>query len=87
MTSDDRPAWHVKARHRPDCTAPLVRRPERVTVDRLGRIGNGGIIAHDYRCGDFYFGCPARVLVLERAVRQIAESALTLTAATRKATQ
>lgn len=61
-----------KAPHARGCDGALTRRAETVHVDRIGRVGNGGLVAHDYRCNHSWDGCRARVLVLERAVRLLA---------------
>lgn len=66
----------VKHPHAPGCDGALYRRPETVHIDRTGRLGNGGIIAHDYRCNLAIFGCEAQVLVTEQAVRRIAVAAM-----------
>jgi hypothetical protein len=74
----DYPDVWVKRPHTPGCDGNLFRTiyPPTVCVDRLGRIGNGGIVAHVYTCNVSWRGCPARVLVSERAVRNIAVEAL-----------
>lgn len=71
------PAAFLKAPHSKGCRGELVRAQpyahEPVHVDRKGRIGNGGINTHDYVCNTRHWtGCPARVLVTEAAVRQLA---------------
>lgn len=71
---------YLKAPHKRGCDGDLYNttlhgRKQLVHVDKAGRIGNGGIIAHDYRCNKAYDGCKARVLVLERAVRLLAVAA------------
>lgn len=69
----DWPDTWSKMPHKPDCGGRLYRRVRIVWVDRLGRIGNGNIVAHDYRCTTWH--CPARVLVAESAVRALATAA------------
>lgn len=68
----DYPLTFVKAPHRRGCDGDLYRRDGTVFVDRTGRLGNGGIVAHEYRCHKAWDKCRARVLVTERAVRQLA---------------
>ena len=65
-----------KRHHATDCDGSLYRQRVTVTVDVLGRKGNGGIVAHEYRCNREWAGCPARVLVAERALRLIAADAI-----------
>ena len=67
--SDYPPNVIFKKAHEKGCEGELYRLPNTVTVDRAGRIGNGGWVAHDYRCNRSWSGCPARVLVTERFVR------------------
>lgn len=69
------PLW-VKRPHVTGCTGAVVNRHKRVHVDRIGRAGNGGIVAHDYRCNMSWNGCNARVLVAERTLRSIAAEAV-----------
>lgn len=75
----DYPDAFLKSPHKKGCDGQLVRRysslSKVVCVDRLGRIGNGGIVTHDYHCNAASEGCPARVLVTERAIRHIAIAA------------
>lgn len=66
----------IKFPHARECSGDLYRLPNTVFVDRIGRIGNGGIVAHDYVCNRSWAGCGARVLVTERAVRALAVTAL-----------
>lgn len=65
-----------KGYHRSDCHGALLRQREAITVDVLGRKGNGGIVAHEYRCNREWAGCTARVIVAERALRLIAADAI-----------
>ena len=70
------PLTFVKHAHRKGCESSLYRTRNLAHVDRLGRIDNGGIVTHDYRCNMAWDGCGARVLVTEAAVGQIAAAAL-----------
>lgn len=72
MASDEMPAAFLKHPHKRGCIGSLYRKSGVVYIDRLGRLDNGGIIAHDFRCNMHWDGCGARVLVTERAVRQLA---------------
>lgn len=75
--STDYPDTFVKRRHAKGCSGSVINRYETIHVDRIGRIGNGGIVTHLYTCNMvFWNACPARVLVTERAVRSIASNAL-----------
>lgn len=71
---------YVKQPHRKDCDGQLYNTTifdgikAVAHVDKAGRLGNGGIVCHDYRCNMAWDGCPARVLVTERAVGAIARS-------------
>lgn len=69
------PLW-VKRPHREGCEGVVTNRHQRVNVDRTGRVGNGGIVAHEYRCNWSWNGCQARVLIAERTIRTIAADAL-----------
>lgn len=60
---------HVKG-----CDGSLYRVGQGPCVDRLGREGNGGWVTHEYVCNMRWNGCPGRVLVLETALHDIAES-------------
>lgn len=66
----------VKSRHRDGCTGRMYRVRGTVCIDRIGRVGNGGIVAHDYRCNGAWTRCPARVLVTETALRSMAVAAI-----------
>lgn len=68
-------AW-AKEAHEDGCDGRLHRSHGTVYVDRIGRIGNGGIVAHVYRCNRYWDGCPARVLVPETTMHTIATRAL-----------
>ena len=72
----DYPDLWVKKPHARDCDGGLYRQPETINVDRLGRKGNGGIVAHAYRCNCHWSGCPARVFVAERTLRRLAADAI-----------
>jgi hypothetical protein len=61
--------------HKKGCRGDLYRLPTMVTVDRLGRKGNGGWVAHEYVCNMRWDGCKARILLTERAVRRLAVAA------------
>lgn len=74
MTAD-LPATFLKAPHKRGCGGGLTRRRETVNIDRTGRIGNGGWVAHDYCCNHAFLGCKGRVLITERAVRLMAVAA------------
>lgn len=75
--ADDVPADALARRpHKKGCDGNLFRQPTTVTVDRLGREGNGGWVAHRYICNRHWDGCKARVLILERAVHRLAVAAL-----------
>ena len=69
------PVW-VKRRHAAGCDGAMFRDPGIVHVDRIGRIGNGGIVAHLYRCNRCWAGCPATVLVAEFLMQGKAEMAV-----------
>lgn len=58
--------------HSPGCTGALYRLDSLITTDRVGRIGNGGLVAHEYRCNRRWDGCAAWVLVSEMQVRRMA---------------
>lgn len=73
---DDYPELWVKKRHMKGCDGNLYRRDHVVFVDRTGRRGNGGIVAHEYVCNRHWAKCPARVLVAERTLRLIAARAI-----------
>lgn len=79
VTVDTLPDAFFKYPHMKGCEGDLVRRvaygDNHVCVDRLGRVGNGGIVTQDYRCNMAFAGCGARVLVTERAIRRIAVAA------------
>ncbi len=68
-------ATFVKAPHMRGCDGQLFHLPETVCTDRMGRVGNGGVVAHDYRCNTRWSGCKARVLVTETALRELAVAA------------
>lgn len=61
-----------KTPHQRGCDGQLYRLNAVAHVDRTGRLDNGGIVVHDYRCDMGWHGCNARVLVTERAVRMLA---------------
>lgn len=69
-------APHVKATHESGCDGSLYRLNHPILTDRIGRIGNGGRINHDYRCNRHWAGCPARVLVPESQLHDIATASL-----------
>ena len=65
----------LKAPHKRGCDGGLYRAPYTVFVDRAGRIGNGGHVAHVYVCNKSWDGCKAKVLVTERTLRILALTA------------
>ena len=75
MSAFGYPDTFTKRPHRPGCTGGLYRLSRPIYVDRIGRPGNGPIVAHDYLCNRYWDGCLARVLVTERAVRALATAA------------
>jgi hypothetical protein len=66
----------LKHQHKAGCEGGLYRLDQIVHIDEIGRLDNGGIVAHDYRCNMRWEGCGARVLVTEAAVHAIATSTL-----------
>lgn len=70
--SNDYPPAFLRRAHMRGCDGDLHRLPDLLCVDRTGRVGNGGIICHEYVCNRRWAGCKARVLVTERAVRLLA---------------
>ncbi len=62
----------LKHRHKRGCEGDLFRRQGTVNIDKYGRLGNGGWVAHVYECNRSFDGCKAKVLVTEVAVREIA---------------
>lgn len=73
---DSHPDAWVKRPHAKNCNGSVFNRHEIVCVDRAGRLGNGGIVAHVFTCTHSWAGCKARVLVAERVVRGIAARAI-----------
>lgn len=69
---DPYPSAFSKHPHAKGCTGSLINASELVFVDRTGRVDNGGIVTHAYRCNRQWQGCKARVLVTERAARVLA---------------
>lgn len=65
-------ALYLKKPHKKGCDGGLYRLRETVSVDRTGRLGNGGIVAHSYVCNRQWDGCPAHVLVTESEVGALA---------------
>ena len=49
MSADGYPDTFTKRPHRPGCTGVLFRLSRPIYVDRIGRPGNGSIVAHDYQ--------------------------------------
>lgn len=75
--NEDRyPPTFVKGSHKAGCDGSVVNRHERLTVDRTGRRGNGGVVVHRYTCNRRWDGCPAEVFVTERAFRRLAAAAV-----------
>jgi len=68
----DYPAAFSKHAHRRGCEGALYDTHAKAYTDRLGRVGNGGLITHDFRCNHRWEGCCARVLVTARAFRLLA---------------
>ena len=66
---------YLKHAHKRGCDGDLYRKGGIVNIDRAGRIGNGGWVAHVYECNKAYDGCKAKVLVTECAVRALAVKA------------
>lgn len=60
---------YVKRPHRKGCDGALYR-DGTLHIDRLGRLDNGGWVAHRYLCNRY--DCGALVLVTETAVRRMA---------------
>lgn len=73
----------LKKPHMRDCDGELINKtihcggptPKWVHTDKTGRVGNGGMIGYEYRCNMEWAGCEARVIVWEKALRQLAVAA------------
>lgn len=74
MTAEQLPPAIRKRAHKEGCHGALYRKPGTVCIDRTGRIGNGSWVAHVYECNRAWDNCPAKVVVTEVAVRNIAVS-------------
>ncbi len=69
------PLTFSKQAHKVGCEGALYRLKDTVHIDTLGRLNNGGIVAHQYRCNEHWDACPALVYVTERAVHTLAVAA------------